>query len=116
MASPVHTYGFSRGCRTSDVTLTLLAAIALARQYGYGLSLVECDIHRCFDEMDHPIMLGCLLERGLAAEAAAAMVEEYFRITAQASVAGSTCTAEFPFLKGGGARGHGDPPPAALPR
>ena len=80
---------------------TLSAAVGSARQYGYGLSLVECDIYRCFDEMGHAIMLGCLLERGWAAEAAAAMVEEYAQISAHASVAGSATTADSLCLKGG---------------
>ena len=98
---PVHTFGFQKSFRTGDVARTVATAIATARQWSYGLVVIEADILRCFDELDHVVMLSALLRRGWPPAAARAMVEEYTSVSAEATVAGSLKTPRFPWLKGG---------------
>ena len=53
----MHTYGFQRTYRTIVVVMALSTATGFARLYACDFCVVERDIHCCFDEMYHAIML-----------------------------------------------------------
>ena len=104
-----HTFGFQKSFRTGDVVLTVATAISTARQGSYGLVIIEADIQRCFDELDHVVMLSSLICRGWPPAAARSMIEEYTSVSAEAVVASSLKTPRFPWLRGGRAGGTETP-------
>ena len=72
---PVLTFGVQRHFRCSD-TLSAASAVAVSRQYGYGLTLLEADTHRCFDELDQGVTMSLLLPRAWPPEAVLCMIRE----------------------------------------
>ena len=52
-ATAVHTYGFKRGFRTSDITALMQQMIFNASSWGHNLYVSIQDVKFAFDSMDH---------------------------------------------------------------
>ena len=79
-AYPLHSYGFSKGFRCSDVSAAVGCAVTQARKFGYPLVVLEADIKWCFDEIDHVRMVECLRARGWPPATVRAIIEEYSEV------------------------------------
>ena len=99
--SPLHVYGFRRGCCTGLVTELLRQSLHLAAQWAKPVYLMSLDIATAFDDMRHGQMAKSLIARGVHPNLVRAFMLEYLDLRARVKLADADPTDYFSYSKAG---------------
>jgi len=97
--------------RVDFVIETLRHILRLSATWSiYQAIVVSLDVHIAFDSINHVLLAVALMHAGAPTYLVAAVMEEFYDLVAQMSVAGIGSTREFAYHKGGRQGGVETPP------
>eukprot|EP00959_Pyramimonas_sp_CCMP1952_P323177 6762694-Pyramimonas_sp.AAC.1 len=100
-ATAVHTYGFKRGFRTSDITALMQQMIFNASSWGHNLYVSIQDVKFAFDSMDHDVLTQSLLHMGASHGMVGLLLQELHGLRGRFAIPGAGDTEFFNYERGG---------------
>lgn len=101
LPSPLHVYGFRRGCCSGLVTELLRQCLHLAAQWAKPVYVMSLDIGTAFDDMRHGEMAKALNARGVHPNLVRAVMLEYLDLRVRVKLADADPTDYFSYSKAG---------------
>ena len=99
--SPVHTYGFKKGCRIAHITELLREILHLSRKWGRDAYILQLDVRTEFGSMSHGEIVLTLRRRGVHPYLIGAVEAEYRFLIGRVILADADVSEQLAFLRGG---------------
>ena len=99
--SNVCTYGFRQGIGPMFITELLRRLLFISHEWGPTIAIGSFDVKTAFDSMDHEVVFGALVARGVPLHIAVALIRELRGLHADVSVPGVAEVVGLPVNSGG---------------